>query len=72
MGKFTKDIWYMVIYVAGAHEHFRFPLIAFFLNFLNYQQHKVGISANYFFPFIPFRKFITVTHKFGGISYLIF
>ena len=22
--------------------------------FLNYQQHKVDISTNYFFPFIPF------------------
>ena len=33
--------------------------------FLNYRQHKIGISASYFFPFISFVKFIVVTHKFG-------
>ena len=31
--------------------------------FLNYLQHKVGISGNYFFPFVSFVKYIMVTHK---------
>ena len=39
---------------------------------LNYQQQKVGISANYFFPFICFVIFVLVTHKFAGKCYLIF
>ena len=34
--------------------------------FLNYQQHKVGISGNYFFPYISFVKFIIATYKFNG------
>ena len=33
--------------------------------FPNYLQHKVGISANYFFPIISSIKFIIVTHTFG-------
>ena len=40
-----------------------FPAVEFFLN---YQQHKVGISVNYFFTFISFVKFIVVIHKFDG------
>ena len=40
--------------------------------FLNYQQHKVGISGNHFFPFDSFVIFIIVTHKFAGKCYLIF
>ena len=40
--------------------------------FLNYQQHKIGISAKYFFPFISFVIFIVITHRFGGKCYLIF
>ena len=39
---------------------------------LNYQQHKVGISANYIFPFISFVKFIKIIRKFGRKYYLIF
>ena len=31
--------------------------------FLNYQHHKVGISANCFFPTFSTVKFISVTHK---------
>ena len=36
--------------------------------FLNYKQHKVGISGNHFFPFDSFVIFITciLTHKFAG------
>ena len=40
--------------------------------FQNYEQHKFGISANYFFPFISFAKCIVVTDIFGGKCYLIF
>ena len=34
--------------------------------FVNYQQHKVGISAKYFFPVFSFDKFIVVANKFDG------
>ena len=34
--------------------------------FLNYQQHKVGISGNYYFPFISTVKHLLCTFKFGG------
>ena len=40
--------------------------------FRNYQQHKVGIWANYFFHFISIVQFIIVTHKSAGKYYLIF
>ena len=33
---------------------------------LNYQHHKVGISADYLFPFISFVKFIVFNNKFFG------
>ena len=38
--------------------------------FLNDQQHKVDISTNYFFPFIPFVN--KGSHKFGGKCDLAF
>ena len=40
--------------------------------FLNYQQYKVGISANYVFPLISFVKFIVVTHRLDWKCYFIF
>ena len=40
--------------------------------FLNCRQHKVGISANFFFPFISIVKLIMISYKFGGKCYLIF
>ena len=33
------------------------------------QQHKIDRSANYFFPFYSYVKFLIVTDKFGGICY---
>ena len=33
------------------------------VNFQNYQHHKVGISAKYFFPFISSFEFVIITHK---------
>ena len=38
---------------------------------LNYQQYRVGISMNHFFPFVSFVTFVIVTHKFGGKCYLV-
>ena len=38
---------------------------------LNYQQHKVGVSAIYFFPFISFVELIIVIHMFSGKCYII-
>ena len=40
-------------------------MVIFFEFLLNYQQHKFGISANYFIPFISIVKFIMVTYKFS-------
>ena len=40
--------------------------LAIFEFFPNYQQHKVGISGNHFFPFVSFVSFILVTHNFVG------
>ena len=40
--------------------------------FLNYKQHKVIISGEYFFPFASFVTSIIVTDKFGEKCYLIF
>ena len=40
--------------------------------FINYGQHKVGISDNHFIPFVSFVTIIVVTHKFGAKYYLIF
>ena len=36
-----------------------------YLFFLTYQQHKLGIPANYFFPFISIVKSIKVAYEFG-------
>ena len=45
-----------------------FHLIIFFLN---YQQHKVGTSGNYFLPFVCFITFTVFTYMFGRKCYLI-
>ena len=36
-----------------------------------YKQHKIGISINYFFPFISLVEIILVTYKFHGKCYVI-
>ena len=36
-----------------------------YLFFLTYQQHKLGIPANYFFPFISIVKSIKLAYEFG-------
>ena len=61
--------------VVFYKENFVYPIFNWLLNtrvFLNYHQHKLDFSANYFFPFISFIEFIIVTHNFDGKCYLIF
>ena len=60
------------LFVGSVWCDSRTDFLPTFVFFLNYQQHKVGISANYFFPFISMVRFIVVAHKFGGKCYLIF
>ena len=40
--------------------------------FINYQQHRIDISVNHFFPSISYDTFIIVTRPFGAKFYLIF
>ena len=39
--------------------------------FLNFQQHKINKSGNYFFPFTSVVKFVVVTGKFSGWDMLL-
>ena len=45
--------------------------LGYFSFFLNYQQHEVGVFANYFFPFISFVKFVVVTHRWKMLPNLL-